>query len=68
MPVATEHRQGLVVNLQEGNKKKNVVTVKGGLMLGFVPEEEGEEETCMEERRATLVRYRVLLTQALHRT
>jgi len=63
-PAGGGSQQPVVVNLQ--NPKKNV-TVKGGLTLVFVPNEEGEDETCMEERRASLMRYRILLAQALQR-
>jgi len=68
LPVASSLVQtedaGLSLNLAD---KKKSVTIKGGLSLVFVPDEEGEDETCMEERRASLMRYRIVMAGVLGR-
>lgn len=39
--------------------------LKGGLTLAFDPDSDGPDETCMEERRASLDRYQKLLAKAI---
>jgi hypothetical protein len=40
-------------------------TLKGGLILVFDSGEDGPNELCMEERRASLIRYQKLVNKAM---
>jgi len=46
-------------------KEQQVVTTKGGLRLVFVPDLIDDQESCMEERKALLPRYQIMLQQAV---
>lgn len=45
-------------------KAQPTMKLKGGLTLVFDPGMEGPEEECMEEKRASLLRYQKMLQRA----
>lgn len=59
---ATADTKPFSVSLSSAPQKK---TIKGGLILVFDSGEDGPNELCMEERRASLDRYQKLLRKAL---